>query len=432
VSGELNISAGGAISVDPDEMRVVADRMLRVAAVLEDAKRIVEEGYGALCQVPRIVSRVDLGGLPACAGRLSRIAAGLSEDAAGTRLMADVFELADLRAQHEMLSISHPDEAMALQERMDELLASDARVDGMALSLAAGWEDASQEGLLAQWGDGAVGAALPSIGVGSVLAMRLMNDGPYRYGLLAKGTRLHGPPPPVVVKRVAATPVTAAPRSLGDIAARIPKERGQVAVEKRTHRDGRVSYDVYVDGTRSVTPGDEPWDMGSNWDLFMDRRMSASYGALELALEQAGVAPGDTVNLNGYSQGGLAAGPLAMSGLYDTERVTLIGTPTVPSLAPDQTLIHVFHTDDPVGSGLTGGGQTGTTGSSESVTISREAATSGEFSSAGAHFFDSYLDTLALADASEDPRIVALHEQLRVEAADIVSIERTVYEAKRP
>jgi hypothetical protein len=134
----------------------------------------------------------------------------------------------------------------------------------------------------------------------------------------------------------------------------------------------------------------------------------------------------------GYSQGGAVVASLAMSGVYETKRVALIGSPVVPSLSQTQTLIHLRHTDDPVGSGLTAGGPSGTTGAADSVAITREYVTGGELSSAAAHPLDGYLETFALAERSGDPRIDALETSLGADADDIVSVERTEYRATRP
>lgn len=430
MSGELNITAGGAISVDPEEMRVVATRMVGVGRRVDAAAHSARQAYATLSQVPALAAELDLPGIAETARRMSEVAATLEKHAEGTRLMADAFELADLWARQEMLAISRPAHADVLQQRIDELVASDKRLTSVALYVTEGWRRASQEGLLSQWGDIVAGLVWPGLGIGALALLRETNVNAYQRGMLAKGARLQGPVAPVVVEPLSSLP-DHPPRSLDDLASRIPKDDGQVVVEKVTHRDKSVSYEVYIDGTRGVALTDEPWDMVSNWGLFMDRRTAASYGAVEAALAAAGAEPGDTVNVTGYSQGGLIATHLAMSGVYETDRVTLIGTPTVPSLDADQTLIHVFHTDDPVGSGLTGGGPVGTTGSQDSIAVSREYATGLEISSLSAHSFDGYRDTMALADASGDPRIDALHEQLDAEAADIVKVERLLFDARR-
>ncbi|MFD5225980.1 hypothetical protein ACFWHT_10215 [Microbacterium sp. NPDC058342] len=432
MSDELNITAGGGISVDPDEMRAVAARMAAVAdrtdAVAESARR----AHQMLWQVPALVALTDLSGISDSARRAEELAAELRSDAEGTRLMGDAFELADLRARQELLGIGRPEEARVLQERIDELVASDDRLDAMAISVAAGWKKSAQEGLFDQWGDRLVGFIWPGIGLGVTSTMAEVRRNPHQYGMLPKGTRLRGPAAPVTVTEVARTHVSGAPRSLKQLAERIPKATAQIAVEKRQHRDGSESYEVYVDGTRGFALTEEPWDMGSNWDLYVSRREGASYEAVLEALEMAGAEPGAKVDVVGYSQGGAVVTPLAMSGLYETDRVTLIGSPTVPWLDADQQLIHITHTDDPVGSGLTGGGPAGTTGSADSITVSREYATGGEFTSGQSHFFDAYMETLGLAEASGDTRIDALDESLRDEAEDIVSVERMEFSAKRP
>lgn len=433
MSGDLNISAGGAICVDPEALRAAADRMSSAAARLQDCADLAWRGHAMLRQVPDAAVGGHLDGLASDARTVQALSDELTDDADGTRVMADAFELADLRARLAMTQVADPRAAQVMQDRIDELAATRDNLGDMATQVTSRWERHKQDGLLNQWGDGLIGTVWPNIGLFTLATMAEMRRHPQKYGLLPDGTSLSGTAPPVAVTQVARTEVVAgAPRSLTGVLSRIPKADGQIAVEKRTHRDGHVSFDLYVDGTRALADRTEPWDMGSNWDLFMDREKGASFVAVQQALKAAGARAGSEVNMNGYSQGGLDVSPLVVSGFYETGRVVLVAPPVVPLVGDDVELIHLVHTGDPVGSGLTGGGPGFTLGSPDSLTISRDATTGSEFSSFKGHLFDAYEETARQAEASGDPRIHALSDRLQAEAEDIVAVERLEFQAVRP
>ncbi|MFJ4045975.1 hypothetical protein ACIPV2_09555 [Microbacterium sp. NPDC089987] len=434
MSSDLQITGGGAIAVDPEQMRAVSDRMAAVAARLTDAGESVRRAHGSLIAAWSTATRIELWALWATAQRLADEGEALASDAAGTAIMADAFELADLRAEQDMLSTQLPAAADRLQARIDALLDSNPELDAMASTLTSTWQRSSTAGLLAQpldaiaWGALSMQAAVPVW----ILA-GLLRSGTRVMGTVPSGTGITGGAPPVVVRRVSTASVDGSAVTLKQLVTRLPGGKAQVAVEKRTHADGAVSFVAYIDGTRSMTSGgDDPWDMGSNWDLYVDREQSAAYAATLEALQLAGAEEGARVDLVGYSQGAAIAGAVAMSGMYETPRVMIVGSPAVPSLETDQTLIRVFHTDDPVGAGLTAGGPAYATGSPESITVSREYATRSELSSVPSHFRDAYDETIAQAETSGDARVKSLHESLRAEAHDIVSVERMEFQATRP
>lgn len=434
MSGDLQITGGGAIAVDPDQMRAVSDRMAAVAARLADAGESVRRAHRVLAATRSAPTCIDLSALWVTAHRLADESADLASDAAGTAIMADAFELADLRAEQEMLSIRRPTEADRLQTRIDELLASNEQLDTMALTLTSTWQASSTTGLFDQsldsiaWGAYSMHAALPMR-----MLVGMLRDGTAAAGTVPRGTVITGAAPPVAVRRVSTSSVTGSAVTLTQLVTRLPGGAAQVAVEKRTHAGGAVSFVAYIDGTRRMTSGgSDPWDMGSNWDLYVDREQSAAYAATVEALRLAGAEEGARVDLVGYSQGAAIAGAVAMSGMYRTPRVMIVGSPAVPSLGADQTLIRIFHTDDPVGAGLTAGGPAHATGSPQSITVSREYATKNELSSVPSHFRDAYDETISRADASGDARVRSLHASLRAEAGDIVSVERMEFQATRP
>lgn len=430
----VEITGGGAIAVDPYEMRAVADRMAATVARLSAAADDLRRAHHSLSSTRGAGIRAVVDGLWAAAQRLTDEANELADDARGTATMADAFELADLRSEQQLLAVERPVEAAQLQDRIDELVASHPALDAMALQLTAAWERSSVEGMLDAPVDRLVEVLLDSaVGVPLWLLTPLLARVTTSASTIMNGTRLSGVAPPVLVRPVSTKRIDGAATTLAQLTKRLPGGDAQVAVEKRTHADGAVSFVAYVDGTRTLRSGfEEPWDSGSNWDLYVDREQSAAYAATMEALRQAGAEPGSHVDLVGYSQGGAIAAAVAVSGVYSTSRVMTVGSPTVPVLGAEQTLIRVVHPDDPVGAGLTSGAPAASIGSSDSMTISRGDASDWKPSTFGAHFRDAYDETLARADASGDVRVERMHETLRSEADDIVAVERTEFHATRP
>jgi hypothetical protein len=247
------------------------------------------------------------------------------------------------------------------------------------------------------------------------------------------GTTLGGTAPPVTVAESARVSGAAVPRNLGQVLDRIPQGDAQISIEKRTYEGGRVEYTAYVAGTKTPFPGtDQPWDMGSNWDMYIDREKSASSEALRAALQEAGAEPGDRVDFVTYSQGGLDANDLAMNGPYETKVVVAVADPSQMSLRDDQMLVELRHTDDIVGSALSGGGSPGGTGSPDSFTITRQGSQGLLGNSLDAHFLDNYKDTVREAMRTNDVRFDPYNEYLAAQNRDLVSVDVIDYTAKRP
>jgi len=218
--------------------------------------------------------------------------------------------------------------------------------------------------------------------------------------------------------------------NLTETISRVPYHgAGQVAVEKFTMKDGSARFVTYIDGTRTVKTGtSEPWDMGSNIDMYLQRDRAASQQAVLQALEAAGAEPGDRVDLVGYSQGGAIASFTAMDSPYETGTVIVAGDPTQPSLSADQTLVDLRHRGDVV-SNLATGGAEGGTGSPGSFEVIREPDR--DLNPIGPHDFEEYLKTADLADRSGDPRVSALQRDFFGELVQASKAERMEFTASR-
>lgn len=454
MSDEVTITSGGAIAVDSSALRDIAGRLGHASRQLTDAGDHLGGARAELAEAPDVERRVGDAGIPACIARLTELSRQIDEASKGTVMMADTFEVIELRAQQEALSIDQPDSAAALQSRIDELLALPAvaesvvwtqsrwareRVDGAVdqpldedLGLAGGLLGAVSAVFapVALRGTGmAVSALLGAKPTQTSMNIATVEAARRGFGVLPFGAVLQGPAPRVAVQQISRS-TTSAPVNLTETISRIPYHgAGQVAVEKYTMMDGSTRFVTYIDGTRTVKPGtSEPWDMGSNIDMYLQRERAASQQAVLQALETAGAEPGDQVDLVGYSQGAEIASFLAMDSPYETGTVIVAGDPTQPSLSVDQTLVDLRHRGDIV-SNLAAGGAEGGTGSPESFEVMREPDR--DANPVSPHDFEEYLRTADLAGRSGDPRVAALGRDFFDELVQASQVERMEFAASR-
>jgi hypothetical protein len=234
--------------------------------------------------------------------------------------------------------------------------------------------------------------------------------------ILLGGKHAFTPTPVLTTPAGTARPVQP-PRSLAAAAARIPPTgagRPQVTVESYPDRSGGRSYAVYVAGTTDFGPNSaEPFDMASNLAALADSD-SGSYTATLDAMEQAGVKPGDKVNLFGHSQGGLVVARVAASGVFDTSTLVTFGAPSGQVAVPESvTQIAVEHSDDLVPA-LGGAPVDGADGRDRTV-VSRsvfDGSSPHDGEAVSAHYMAEYEKTARLIDASADPRLSGLSEAL--------------------
>ncbi|KJQ52862.1 hypothetical protein [Microbacterium sp. SA39] len=428
MSGGLEIDHGGAIAVDTEAMRDVGTRISGVASHLEEARAEIRRAHTAITSTPGFSERVDTAELQACGERVGELRAEVEESSAATLLMADAFEVVELRAEAEALAHSDSAAAQALLARASRIMAADGRIGVLADRLVDGtWRQERFTGLGGQWD---LGGLLPQVFL--LGAFVGVTSG---VGTVLPGMTLKGEVEPVTVAPVRSSTPAAAPATLRGAFERMPSAASaQVAVEKLTFADGTTKYMVYVKGTQNMKPweggGAEPWDMKSNAELYTGEK-SASYQATLDALAAAGAAPGDTVGVVAHSQAGMIAVHLGMESEYDVDLVATAGSPVGGTFRADQLVAQLAHTDD-VFVGLTGGGSPGGTGSADSFTATRVADPDPGFQDVtlAPHKFETYLETAQMVDESGDPRVEALDEYW-AELGKAVSVERTEYHAER-
>jgi hypothetical protein len=422
----LDIEHGGVIAVDTEQLRAVGSRMHTVVLQYEEARAAVARAAALIASAPQGAPQVDIGALHRSAERIGGLRAELEDACAGTLLMADAFEVVELRAQAEALALGDRAGASVIRARIHRLVDGDARIGMMADWLVADWELTRHGGLPLPIG---VGGLLPSLLVAGAVAGLTST-----LGKVPAGTTLTGTADPVRVSPTATSTPGGAPKGVAGALKRMPSTSAQVAVEKYTMADGATRYVTYVKGTQNSVPweagGADPWDMKSNLELYQGQR-SASYQATIDALAAAGAEPGDRVDVVGYSQGGMIAAHLAMESDYDVGLQLTAGSPQESSLDSDQTLVQLAHSDDVVAK-LAAGGSAEGTGSPDSFTATRQVDELDGLHdlTLKPHSIEEYIETAQLVDASSDPRAEALDAYWR-ELGDAVEVQRTEFHAER-
>lgn len=140
---------------------------------------------------------------------------------------------------------------------------------------------------------------------------------------------------PVRVERVTSADLEAPAAGVRGRLDRIP-EVNQVRIEKYEAEGMPPRYAVFVGPTETFSPfaTDEPWDSTSNVHG-VARRDPGSLRAVELAMADAGVRPGDEVLVTGFSQGGLIATMVAASGDWNVVALETHGAPAGNIPVPD-------------------------------------------------------------------------------------------------
>jgi hypothetical protein len=424
MSDGVTISSGGAITVDADDLRRVADDLDGARTVLADAVADLDRTARFLAmaisdlQDPRLEAQrmgATLEGLLASCDRLT----------SGLRTSAAAYELIELRIQR--------DAAIARGGRtaVDYL---DARIAALmteypdAADIVAGSLDAHRragDAALAQLALlGAIHPALTSTGlIAAALLAGVRSTG---YGRIARNRPVppRVPAPPMQQIPPSGPVSAAAPATLAAAVGRIPSGgEPRVRIERYEMPDGTQSFAVYVTGTQAFFDRAEPWNMISNGQLFPGKD-AASVAAVREALEAAGAEPGDQLYAFGHSQGGMIVDALAAEGDYRVEVLGTVGSPTSYDADPGTFSVELRHTDDPVAA-LAAGGHPQQVGAPGSFVAERTAdpAVGLQDLTLAAHQLDEYVDTAALVDESGDPRADQLHDRLAVLAtATAVSV----------
>lgn len=401
MSDEIEITRGGVIDVDTEQLRMLLSRLVSAVGDLRRAE-------GALLRVWRI-----LAGLPDATdsayqfGVLRRevgVRAGdLSDTAARTRLLIEAYEIVEMRARLQLaqrgddlwalvnlrLSVAMLERRSSLGAKLAEELVQARNEERRAAFARQGW--------------GAFGFGALAVLVAQA-ALRGFHGLVASFGRGIPGVPLKGTAPSVDLHPGPAK--TAQPvASLADAFSRLPDKPSQVRVERYEMPDGTSQFVVYVAGSRAIG-GIEPWNMESNLAMYAEGELSASYEATRQALLAAGAEPGDVVHALGHSQGAMIAGFLGIEQEFTVRSVFTAGNPIEPQLSDVVLSVQLRHSDDVV-SALADGGSPAGTGAPGSIVVSRvgDPAFGPQDLFARSHHMDRYIDTATLLEASADPRL---------------------------
>lgn len=432
MSDDLDVRYGGAISVDTEVLRGVGTRLVMTASTVEEAWGAASRAYALLLGSAACRAWSGFDALGRESTRLMVLHGEVEKIAASTVLMADAYEVVELRAQAAAVQAGNQALAQELRARADRIAASDERIGDIADRLVADWSVDRFDGLGEQFGidnpfagplGGMFGALFLGIGMSAAIA---------RTGVIPAGAVLRGKADAVTVTPVKTSSPTGPPTSLPDALRRFPTTAGaQVKVERYAMPDGTNRFIAYAKGTQSVAyGGKEPWDMKSNKELYSGET-SASYQATIDALKEAGAKEGDRVDIFAHSQAGMIASHLAMGSEFDVRVEVTAGSPVEPTLGEDQLLVQLRHTDDLVSS-LAGGGSPGGTGSSDSFTAERVGDPEPGLQDVvlHTHMLDSYIETAEMLEESGDSRLDTL-DGFWSELGTAEEIESTEYHAER-
>lgn len=415
---DLDIRSGGIVAVDTESLRDAARRLAGIAGECDEVG-------ASLARAGRTMDAAGVWILPP-AGHAHDAADHARRLASDLVTMADMYELVDLTAQIGVArAAGEEDLARELRRRADALLTAHPQVLAAYAQDAVRWRAETMRALAEQY-------ALPmppgmsGLDIGAIALAGLV--GLAGLGAVPRGTALSGGRSAVTVARTGGGR-TSAPASLAQAVDRIPGGDGRVRVERYAMPDGSRRFVAYLAGTSSGG-GDEAWDWDSNLALYA-RHDAASFDAVQAALADAGAEHGDAVGLVGYSQGGMIASFVALSGEYDVPMLTTFGDPVQADVGDRTLSVAVRHNDDPV-SALSGGGFAGGVGAEGSFVASRDAPgtlLTGD-GLVGPHHLDAYRETARLLDASTDPRMDAVRAQF-ADLAAAESVDVIVYGASR-
>lgn len=409
----IDVGSGGAVAVDPSELRGLASQIEDDAARLAELAREIGGVAQLLGDVP---SAAD--GLFACASIVAGDGATAGEIAGAMRFAADTYEMVELQARALMEQQEGDGRgplAELLRMRQEQLEERSPGAGEEAERLLSEWRAEHGGEFLRQIDEGP-GWLLGMFGLSAPLMFApvpfiIQGLRRARTGRIPEGSHLRGRAPDPVMRPGARGERGRAPLSLGDLASRVPDgEDATIRVERYTLADGRREFAVYVAGTQGESGTVLDWD--SNVRLYSGER-SQAYEAVERALEEAGAQPGDALHAAGFSQGGMIAGWLAAEGRYDVETLVTLGAPMEIDTRSDTVVVTVRHDDDPFPL-LVGGGAPHASGSDRSVLIERtlDPASTPLDLAVPAHRLEAYIETMREFDASGDPRVAQLGERL--------------------
>ncbi|GAB4087155.1 hypothetical protein GCM10028784_37850 [Myceligenerans cantabricum] len=195
-----------------------------------------------------------------------------------------------------------------------------------------------------------------------------------------------------------------------------------VAVQRLSGPGDVTSWVVLVPGTQAALPAGHPWDGLTDLELVAEHPDQATE-AVEEAMSDAGIGPGEPVVLVGHSLGGIAVTALAsrpaFAERYRVGGVVTAGAPVATFRTPPGVPALHLETAEEVVSAMDGRSSAENPRSADRVTAGRtlgassaaaDRAASGEVS--GAHSIGTHARTLTLAREAGDVRVAAVVDRI--------------------
>lgn len=338
-------------------------------------------------------------------------------DAAG-RLAAPLVQgLQSLVQQHGPDLVNHPLFVDALRLAMVQL---DDVGAGFSLLPWSGWRD-----------DHALGAGGM---IATLLGLALTGHAPRLPGSV-----------PVTIERgetgavQGQTPVA----SYADAFARIQSMESNVEIDRYELADGTVVFQVFAGGTESfaMDDPDTAYDMTSNIENAMNVAGGNTFGSADAvlqAMEEAGVASGDVVQMFGYSQGGAAVAGAALGAGVRVHSVVTFAGPVGSTAVPEGTIAVAVQNDSDAIAALGGphvDDRLVLEGSPDlgEITTQRYDDAGQPLSDlyVGGHYPEAYWDTAQQLDALDDDVVDAVWAEVDVAQLGPIAMESAGWDVQR-
>lgn len=206
-------------------------------------------------------------------------------------------------------------------------------------------------------------------------------------------------------------------------------DQAQIRIDE-IHEGDAVRYEVFIAGTADFNPisQTEAFDLTSNV-AGVAGQSPASYRAVQLAMQQAGITDASAVSFVGYSQGGLIASMLAASGEYNTKGLTTIGAPAGQIVVPPEVdALIIEHYEDIVPA------LGGTQANVDATLVRRHAFSDANPADTSlpmpGHQLQYYLQTAELIDNAESEKLQSTVDALNAFSAG-GAVTSTWYHAER-
>ncbi len=238
----LDIDHGGAIAVDTAQLRELAVRVRAAEPVCAEVQDAVGRAEALLGSAAWTALASAAWSLRSAVTALEALAARVQETAADLDLMAEVYEVVELRAQAEALARTDTVAAAAVEGRLRLLLAGDERLAALADARERMADDRRFRGLGDQFD---AGGLLPPVFLGGAVVGVTSGLGRVRPGMALGATA-----DPVRVSVTSRSRPAGAPNGLASAFGRLPGDRVDVVAHSQ---GGMIAAHLSMESAFTVT-----------------------------------------------------------------------------------------------------------------------------------------------------------------------------------